>query len=198
MRHALPVLVAAVLAGPAFAQATYDIDSSHSSVQFSVRHLMISNVRGEFSKVTGTVFYDPAKPEAARIEASIDANTINTREPKRDDHLRGPDFFDTAKYPSITFKSKSTTVAGNIWKVKGDLTMHGVTREVVLDVEQPAEQKDARGNLRLGATATTRINRKDWGLTWNRVLETGGVTVGDEVSITIDIEAVRRKTNSSN
>jgi polyisoprenoid-binding protein YceI len=182
-------LAAIALAAP----STYTIDSSHSSVQFSVRHLMISNVRGEFSKMTGTVVYDPANLSASSVEAVIDANTISTREAKRDAHLKGSDFFDTAEYPTITFKSTQFRRVNGAVQIAGDLTMHGVTKPVVLDVEGPsAEIKDAWGNMRLGATATTKINRKEWGITWNKTLDSGGVTVGDEVTITIDIEAVKK------
>jgi polyisoprenoid-binding protein YceI len=185
---------ALVLAATASAQSTYDIDSAHSSAQFSVRHLMISNVRGEFNKVTGTVVYDAANPAASKVDASIDVSTINTREPKRDAHLKSPDFFDAAKYPTMTFKSTQVRKTGGGLEVKGNLTLHGVTREVVLAVEGPTpEQKDPWGNLRVGATASTKINRKDFGLTWNQALETGGVMVGDEIAITIDLEAVKRK-----
>jgi polyisoprenoid-binding protein YceI len=187
----LPIGIAA-LAISAFAQATYTIDSSHSSAQFSVRHLMISNVKGEFAKVAGSFVYDPNNPAATKIDATIDANSINTRDAKRDAHLRNPDFFDTAKYPTITFKSKQVGKSGARLQVKGDLTMHGVTKEVVLDVDGPTEAKDPWGNTRIGATATTKINRKDFGLGWNKALETGGVMVGVEVAITIDIEAVRK------
>ena len=186
---ALFVLAAGAFAAP----ATYEIDPSHSAAHFSVRHLMISSVKGEFSKVAGTVVYDPTNLAASRIEATIDANSINTREAKRDAHLRGADFFDTAKYPTLTFKSKQFQRAGDKVQIKGDLTMHGVTKEVLLDVDGPtAEVKDPWGNVRLGASATTKVNRKDWGLTWNQALETGGVVVGDEVTITLDIEAVRK------
>jgi polyisoprenoid-binding protein YceI len=181
-----------VLGGAAMAQSTYTIDGSHSSAQFSVKHMAISNVKGEFTAVAGTVAYDPKNPAASRIDATIDVNSINTREPKRDAHLKSADFFDTAKYPTMAFHSKSAWKSGNWLQVKGDLTMHGVTREVVLDVEGPtAETKDPWGNLRIGATATTKINRKDWGLTWNQALEAGGVLVGDDVAITLDIEAVK-------
>ena len=186
---ALFVLAAGAFAAP----ATYDIDPSHSAAHFSVRHLMISTVKGEFSKVAGTVVYDPSNLAASRIEATIDANSINTREAKRDAHLKSADFFDTAKYPTLTFKSKQFQRAGNKVQIKGDLTMHGVTREVVLDVDGPtAEVKDPWGNVRLGASATTKVNRKDWGLGWNQALEAGGVAVGEEVTITLDIEAVRK------
>jgi polyisoprenoid-binding protein YceI len=183
----------ALAAGSALAQTTYEIDSSHSSAQFSVRHLMISNVKGEFSKVTGTFVYDPKNPAASRIDAVVDVNSITTREPKRDAHLKSPDFFDAAKYPTMTFKSKQAWKSGDKIHVKGDFTLHGVTKEVTLDVEGPtAEVKDPWGNARVGATATTKINRKDWGLGWNKALETGGVMVGEEVSITIDVEGVKK------
>jgi polyisoprenoid-binding protein YceI len=186
------ILTLALLAAPALQAAEYKIDSAHSRAHFTVRHMMVSNVRGEFSKVTGTVFYDEKNPAATRIEATIDASTINTSEPKRDEHLRGADFFDVAKYPSLTFKSKSARQTAGGIAVTGDLTLHGVTKEVVLNVETPSgELKDARGGARRGASATTKINRKDFGLTWNRAVEAGGVAVGEEVSIVIDVEAVR-------
>jgi len=174
-------------------EATYEIDSAHSGAHFSVRHLMISNVKGEFSKVTGTVVYDPNNVSATRIDATIDATTINTRDNQRDAHLKTADFFDTEKYPTLTFKSTHVSKSKDKLRVTGDLTMHGVTREVVLDVDGPtAEVKDPWGNTRVGATASTKINRKDWGLTWNSALETGGVLVGEEVTITLDIEAVKK------
>ena len=173
--------------------AIYEINSAHSAAHFSVRHLMISNVKGEFSKVTGTVVYDPNNVEAARVNATIDATTINTRDEQRDAHLRSADFFDTEKYPTLTFKSTQVSKSKNKLRVTGDLTIHGVTREVILDVDGPtAEVKDPWGNTRVGATASTKINRKDWGLTWNSALETGGVLVGEEVTITLDIEAVKK------
>jgi polyisoprenoid-binding protein YceI len=190
--YALP-LAGLLLAGRAHA-AAWEIDSSHSSAQFSVRHLMVSNVRGEFGKVTGTVDFDAKDPSKAKVEATIDAGTINTREQKRDEHLKSPDFFDVAKYPTITFKSKKVVAAGaGKLKVTGDLTIHGVTKEVTLDVEGPAmETKDPWGNQRTGAQATTKINRKDFGLKWNKVLDGGGVAVGDEVTITIDVEMTKK------
>ncbi len=186
------ILGAALLALPSLYAEEYKIDSAHSRAQFSVRHMMVSNVRGDFSKITGTISYDEANPEAIKVDASIEASTINTSEQKRDDHLRSPDFFDVAKFPAIAFKSRSARKTGDGLAVTGDLTIHGVTKEVVLKVEMPsAELKDARGGARRGASATTKLNRKDFGLTWNRALEAGGVMVGDEVSITIDIEATR-------
>lgn len=182
------------LAGSGLGQSTYNIDASHSSAQFSVRHMMVSNVRGEFAKLSGSVIYDPANPAATKIEAAIDANSITTRSEKRDAHLRSADFFDTAKYPAITFQSKRAWKADGVLQVEGTLTMRGVTRDVVLRIDGPTpEQKDPGGNARIGATATTKLNRKDWGLVWNKALESGGVVVSDEVAITIDIEAVKHK-----
>lgn len=172
---------------------TWNIDPSHSTAQFSIRHLMISNVKGEFTKVTGQIVYDQKNPERVAAEASIDVSTINTREPDRDNHLKSPDFFDVAKYPSIHFKSKRAAKTSNGLKLTGDLTIHGVTREVTLDVEGPTTPlKDPWGFTRVGASATTKINRKDFGLTWNQALEAGGVLVGDEVKISIDVELVAR------
>ncbi|MFO0575808.1 MAG: YceI family protein [Polyangia bacterium] len=187
-------LVGLLTAGRAHA-AAWEIDPSHSGAQFSVRHLMVSNVRGEFGKVTGTIEYNDKDPSKSRVEATIDVSSINTREPKRDEHLKGADFFDVAKFPTITFKSKRVAQAGaGKLKVTGDLSIHGVTREVVLDVEGPAaETKDPWGNIRTGAQATTKINRKDFGLGWNKLLESGGVAVGEEVSITIDVEMTRKQ-----
>jgi polyisoprenoid-binding protein YceI len=186
-------LGALALAASAMAQGTYTIDPQHSAAEFSVRHLMISNVKGEFTKVSGTIVYDPKNPAAAKIDAVIDVNSISTREPQRDTHLKSPDFFDTAKFPTLTFQSKQVWKSNGKLQVKGDLTMHGVTHEVVLDIDGPtAEVKDPWGNPRFGASATTKVDRKNWGLVWNKALEAGGVMIGDEVTITIDIEATRK------
>jgi polyisoprenoid-binding protein YceI len=187
-------LAVAAVAAP----ATYQIDSAHSSAQFSVKHLAVSNVRGQFSKVTGTVVFDPQNLGASKVDATVDVTTVDTREPKRDEHLKSADFFDAAKYPAMKFVSKQWYRDGGKLKIKGDLTLHGVTKEVVLDVDGPsAEVKDPWGNQRVGASATTKINRKDWGLTWNKALEAGGVLVGEEVTITLDIEAVRAAATQS-
>jgi polyisoprenoid-binding protein YceI len=184
-------LLLAALALPLGAQpSTYTIDATHSSVQFSVRHMMVSNTRGEFGKFEGRIVYDPKNPTAVKVEATIDAASINTHEAKRDADLRGAEFFDVAKHPTVTFKSKQAEQSGGKLLVKGDLTMRGVTKEVMLTVEGPTpEIKDPRGNVKIGASATTRVNRKEFGLVYNQVLETGGVLVGDEVTITLDIEA---------
>ena len=170
----------------------YKIDGSHSKAQFSVKHLMVSNVRGEFGKLSGTIDYDEKNPAATKIEATMDATTINTGVGQRDDHLRSADFFDVAKFPTLSFKSKSAQKTSDGLAVTGDLTMHGVTKEVVLNVEGPSpEMKDPWGNQRRGATATAKLKRSDFGLTWNKALETGGVVVGDDIAITIDVEASR-------
>jgi polyisoprenoid-binding protein YceI len=169
----------------------WNIDSSHSTAEFTVRHLMITNVRGRFGKVSGSVDYDPAKPEASSIEATIDASSIDTRDEKRDAHLRSADFFDVEKYPSLTFKSKKVTKTGDGFTAVGDLTMHGVTKEVTLEVEELSQpNKDPWGNTRMGASAHGKINRKDWGLGWNQALETGGVLVGEQVKLSLEISMV--------
>jgi polyisoprenoid-binding protein YceI len=172
----------------------WDIDASHSAAHFAVKHMMVSTVRGDLSKITGKVVFDPQDPSKdGLVDVTIDANTINTREPRRDTHLKSPDFFDTAKFPTLSFKSKKIEAAGpGKFKVTGDFTMRGVTKEVVLDVDGPATPlKDQRG-MRTGATASTTISRKDFGLTWNRAIESGGVVVADEVAITLDIELLHR------
>jgi polyisoprenoid-binding protein YceI len=173
--------------------STYQIDSAHTQAQFKVRHLMISNVKGEFDKVSGTVTIDDANPAASSINVTIDVASISTREPQRDAHLKSADFFDVEKFPLLTFHSKEVSGHDGEWKLKGDLTLHGVTREISLDVEGPTpEVKDPYANVRIGATATGKLNRKDFGLTWNGALEAGGVLLGDEVKLTIDIEAIRQ------
>jgi polyisoprenoid-binding protein YceI len=171
---------------------TYEIDPTHSSVHFSVRHLMVSNVRGEFSKVSGTIQFDPQNPSASSLDATIDAASINTRDEQRDGHVKSADFLDVEKFPTIVFHGKKIEPHADGGKVTGDLTIHGVTHEVTLDVEGPApEIKDPWGKQRIGASATAKISRKEFGLTWNAALETGGVMIGDEIKITIDVEAVR-------
>jgi len=191
---AAAVVLLSAAASNARAQAVeYQIDPVHSSAHFSVRHLMISNVRGEFAKVTGTVIYDPKNLKASSVEATIDATSINTHEPKRDDHLKSPDFFDVAKFPTLTFKSKRVEKAGKgKLRVRGGLTIRGVTREVVFEVEGPMPEVKMGSNLKSGASASTTVNRKDFGLVWNRALESGGVVVGDEVKITLEIEMGRK------
>lgn len=175
------------------AQVTYQIDPAHSSAHFSVRHMMISNVRGEFTKMSGKVLWDAENPANSSIENSIDASSINTRDAQRDGHLKSADFLDVEKYPSIEFRSTKVESNDGEIRVTGDLTIHGVTKSVVLDVEDATpETKDPWGNVRIGASATTKIRRKDFGLTWNAALETGGVLVGEEVKISIEVEALRQ------
>lgn len=174
-------------------KTTYKIDPQHSSAHFVVRHMMITNVRGGFSGVQGTVVYDSDNPAASSVDATIDAASINTNEAPRDAHLKSADFLDVEKYPTITFKSKHLKKAGDReWNLAGDLTLHGVTKEVVLKVEDPTgEAKDPYGNLRIGASANTKIKRSDFGLTWNATLETGGILVGDDLKIEIEVSLIK-------
>jgi polyisoprenoid-binding protein YceI len=155
--------------------------------------MMISNVRGGFSGIQGTIQYDPDNPNDSDIDVVIDASTINTLEPQRDTHLKSPDFLHVEQHPTIEFKSKKMAPAGeNEWKITGDLTIHGVTKEVVLNAEGPTpEGKDPFGNTRIGASATTKIKRSDFGLKWNAALETGGLLVGDDLKIELEISAIR-------
>jgi polyisoprenoid-binding protein YceI len=194
-RLALTAGVAAVLSLPAAAaNSNWQIDPQHSSAQFSVRHLAISTVRGAFSKVTGTVALDDKDITKSTVDVTIDVTTVDTREPDRDKDLRSDRFFDVAHYPSMTFKSKKVeqVIPGKL-KVTGDLTIRGTTKEVVLDVEGPtAPIKDPWGNQRAAALATTKVNRQDFGVKWNATLDNGGVVVSDDVSITIDVELVKK------
>jgi polyisoprenoid-binding protein YceI len=172
----------------------YQLDASHSHVGFSVRHMMISNVRGEFQKVSGSVSYDPVRPEATRISVSIDVASINTRDEKRDAHLRSADFFDADRYPTITFASTAVQRREAALEVAGDLTIAGTSRPVILSVaEVTPEHTDPWGNARMGATARTKIRRSDFGMRWNAALEAGGVLVGDEVTIQLEVELIKQK-----
>lgn len=175
------------------ATTTWNIDPVHSNAQFKVKHMMISNVKGEFNAVTGTLKYDSENVGNSYVEASIDAKTINTRDAQRDGHLKSADFFDVEKFPTLNFKStRVTKKSDGELAVAGDLTIHGVTRNVTFEVEGPSEpMKDPWGNLRVGLSATTKINRKDFGLTWNAALETGGILVGEEVTITLDVQFIK-------
>lgn len=176
------------IATPSFA-TTYTIDPQHSQAGFSVRHMMLSNVRGAFSKVSGTIDYDPAKPAASKVDATIDMSSVDTHDAQRDEHLKKADFFDVAKYPTMTFKSTKVVAKGKAGlTVTGDLTLHGITKSVVLDVDGPtAELKSPKGNKR-GASGTTKINRKDFGITYNKQLDNGGVAIGESVDVFIDVE----------
>ena len=199
-RFVLFVLTITALGFPVLTRAdTWDIDPTHTSAHFAVRHLMVSTVRGEFGKVSGTVNLEEQDPIRSSVEATIDVASLNTRVVKRDDHLKGPDFFDAAKYPTITFKSKKIEKVGdNKFTVIGDLTLRGVTKEVVLDVEgSPEAIKDPLGNMRIGGQASTKINRKDFGIVYNAPLQTGGVLIGEEVTIIIDVELTKKPEQAS-
>ena len=185
------ICVAAAL--PA-AGLTWRIDPNHSAAHFSVRHLMISTVRGEFSGINGVAHFDPSRAAEATVEATIDCRTLYTGVAKRDEQMKGPDFFDVKRYPFMKFKSKRVQTSGpDKLKITGDLTINDVTREVVLAVDGPSPPvKDAQGREKTGLSAATAINRKDFGITWNEILESGGVAVADQVSITLDIELIRQ------
>ena len=190
------VAAAAVLAAPALAfGATYEVDQAHSAAHFTVKHMMVANVRGDFGKVSGTVNVDEKDITKSSVDVVIDASSIDTRNASRDGHLKSADFFDVANHPNLTFKSTKVEKDGEgKLKVTGNLTIRNVTKSVVLDVEGPsAELKGLDGSMRVGATATTKINRKDFGLNWNKALESGGVLVGDEVQVSLDFEGVRKQ-----
>ncbi|WP_242360497.1 YceI family protein [Anaeromyxobacter sp. SG17] len=173
------------------APAAWNVDASHSQVGFAVKHLVISTVRGEFTKYSGVAQLDDADPARSTVEVTIDANSIDTRVADRDAHLKSPDFLDTAKYPAITFKSAKVTKAGkDKLKVAGDLTLHGVTKPVTLDVTTSPEVKGMYGETRRAVSAVTKISRKDYGLSWNKLVE-AGPAVGDEIAITLDVELVK-------
>jgi polyisoprenoid-binding protein YceI len=193
-RIPLLTLIALAAAAPSFADLQeWRVDSAHSYVGFKVRHMMVSWVRGQFADIKGTVKFDPADPSKTNVEVEIDANSINTANERRDKHLRSADFFDVENHPSIRFVSKRVEgSAQSGLKLIGDLTMHGVTKEVALDVEGPAPGvADGRGGEKSGVSASAKINRSDFGLTWNRALEAGGVTVSDEVTLELEVELAR-------
>ncbi len=169
------------------------IDASHTRAEFTARHMMISNVRGQFTDVTGTVEFDAADPVRSSVEVRIGVDSLLTRDEKRDAHLKSPDFFNVAEYPYMTFKSKRVEkLSPTQGRIIGDLTIRDVTKEVVLDVEYAGQVKAPWGAVSAGFTASTSINRKEWGLNWNVVLETGGVLVGDIVKINIELEIVKQ------
>lgn len=180
-------------ATPGAATSTWKIDPVHSNAQFKVKHMMIAHVKGEFTSINGTLELDEADITKSRVEASIDAKTINTREPQRDAHLKSADFLDVEKFSTLTFKSTRIVKKGDDeYAVSGDLSIHGVTRNVTLQVEElSAPTKDPWGNTRIGLSANVKINRKDYGLVWNAALETGGVLVGDEVTIAVDAQFIK-------
>ncbi len=173
---------------------SWKIDPAHSEINFTVRHMMISNVRGRFEAFTGTVEFDQQNPANSSVDVQIEAASVNTREAQRDTHLRSADFFDAETHPYLTFKSKKVEVVDDSHgRITGDLTIHGVTKEVVLDTEFNGMSQSPWGFSSAGFSATTKINRKDWGLGWNMALETGGVLVSDEIKINIEIEIIEEK-----
>jgi polyisoprenoid-binding protein YceI len=181
------------LVTPPTAVSTWSLDAAHSVAEFKVKHMMISNVKGQFTKLTGALHFGEQDVTASTVEASIEAASIHTRDKQRDEHLKSADFFDVEKFPKLSFKSTSIARrSDDELAVTGDLAIHGITRKVVFTVEGPTpEAKDPWGNKRIGLSATTKINRKDYGLTWNAALETGGILVGDEVTITLDVQFVK-------
>lgn len=181
------------MAAPQISTSTWNLDSPHSVAEFKVKHMMISNVKGHFSKISGTLTLDEANLANSRVEATIDAASIETRDPQRDTHLKSADFFDVEKFPTLSFNStRASRIGDGELAVEGDLTIHGITRKAIFNVEGPTPAaKDPWGNTRLALSATTKINRKDFGLTWNTALETGGILVGEEVTITLDVQFVK-------
>ena len=175
------------------AATTWKLDPVHSVAEFKVKHMMISNVKGQFTGISGVLTRDENDITKSRVEATIDAATINTRDAQRDAHLKSADFFDVEKFPALSFRSTGVKRTGDgEFAVTGELTMHGIARQVVFQVEGPtAPCKDPWGNTRVGLSAVTKVNRKDFGLTWNAALETGGILVGDEVTITLDVQFVK-------
>ena len=174
---------------------TWQVDPAHTHVEFAVKHLMIATVRGRFSDVTGTVIVPGGDFSRAQVEATVNVASIDTHEPQRDAHLKSPDFFEADKYPTMTFRSRRVEHASrdtNQYRLIGELTLHGVTKEVALDATLEGLVKDPYGNNRAGFSATGRLNRKDFGLGWNQLLETGGVVVGDEVKLSIDSQVVEK------
>jgi polyisoprenoid-binding protein YceI len=174
-------------------QTTYKIDPAHSTAQFVVRHMMISNVRGGFGNVQGTAVVDSVNPENSSVEATIEVSGINTNDPNRDGHLKSADFLHADQYPTITFQSRKVSREGDDLVVTGDLSIHGVTHEAKLKVEGPtSESKDPMGNTRIGASATTKIKRSDYGLTYNMAIEAGGVVIGDDLKIELEVSMIKQ------
>ena len=196
MRNMLKIIAtAAILAIPSIASASpWIIDVDHSNIGFKVRHMMVSNVKGDFARFSGNVDIDDKDLAKTKVDAVIETASINTGVAKRDEHLKSPDFFDVAKYPTMTFVSRKVKKEGlDKLKIYGQLTLHGVTKDVVLDVQGLNKSfKDPWGNIKRGASATTTINRKDYGLVWNKAIESGGVMVGDEVNISLEIELLKK------
>jgi polyisoprenoid-binding protein YceI len=171
----------------------YQIDPAHSNIGFNIKHMVVTKVHGAFEKLQGSFSYDAANPANSKVEATIDATSLTTRDAARDTHLKSADFFDVEKFPTIHFVSTSFSGNAGDLKILGNLTIHGVTKAVTLDLEGPSEEiKDPWGNLKIGVSATTKIKRKDFGLTWNAALEAGGVLVGEDVNIILDVQLLKQ------
>ena len=173
------------------ALTTWNIDASHSGINFIARHMVITKVRGGFSGFKGVLSFDGGDVTKSSVSVTIDASTVDTKEPKRDGHLKSPDFLDTEKFPEITFKSTKVSKEGSSLKVEGDLTIHGVTKSVTIDAENEGQGKDPWGNERIAFTGKTSINREDFGLKWNQVLEAGGLLVSNKIEIELDVQAIK-------
>jgi len=176
-----------------FAAEKFILDASHSTVEFSVRHMVLSNVKGQFTDISGTILYDENDLSKSSIEAVIKVASINTNDVKRDDHLRSPDFFDAGKFPEITFKSTKIDKAGDAYLITGTLTMRDVTKEISFPLEVTGRLTDPWGNVRMGAEATLKLDRQDYGISWSKTLDGGGLVVGDEVKIGLSVEAIKQK-----
>lgn len=185
-------MLAAALSAPAFAADVFDVDASHSSIAFSVKHMVVSTVRGNFGEFSGSFEMDPADPATLNATATVSAKSINTNNQKRDDHLRSGDFFDAETYPDITFTTTKVTAQGDGFVLTGNLTMRGVTKEISLPIEVNGPVTDPWGNTRYGFEGSTTINRKDWGINWAKTLDNGGLVVADQVKIEISIEGIKR------
>jgi polyisoprenoid-binding protein YceI len=186
----LTLVTALAVASPALAAQTYNVDTAHASVLFQIRHFM-SQVTGRFTSFEGTIQIDRARPEDSSVEFTIQAESIDTDNERRDEHLRSPDFFDVGNHPTITFKSRSVRPVGNdTYEVTGDFTMRGVTKSITLPVTMLGEMKDPWGNQRIGFETSTTINRKDYGVSWNQTLDQGGLVLGEDVKVAINLEAV--------
>jgi polyisoprenoid-binding protein YceI len=174
-------------------RSTWTVDAAHTSVEFAVKHLMISTVRGRFADIAGSLELDDERPEQSTVDVTLDVASIDTRQPDRDAHLRSADFFDVERFPTLRFTSTRIQKAADGFLVEGDLTIRDVTRPVTLHATEEGRTRDPWGGLRVGFSATTKINRRDFGLTWNQALETGGFVVGDEVKIAADVEFVQQQ-----
>ncbi len=192
------LLLSSLIAVPSVAMAGWDIDPTHSSASFAVQHMMFSKVRGTFTGITGKIELDDKRPTKTKINVAIDAGTVDTRDAKRDGHLKAGDFFNVQKHPKMTFQSTKITKAGRGYKVRGNLTIRGVTKPVVLDAQISKPRKSPFGPMMVvGVRATTKINRKDFGMVWNKALDGGGVIVGNDVEIEINLELIKKTGSSS-